>query len=231
MKYTHDCGEVVGFGHFCSQMSINHNDRVVDTWRVPMLILSASLVCVIYLDVNEFVFIYNVYPRITRYIVIMCSMCRYLKTKSIYKTPLVLGTSFVPVLSTAAFSATAKALKALSALSKRYPAQGYEVSQIGFCRRRQQLRKEKKKVVSISGTYLWWSLNPLSTSTWRVIPAAWANDWSTWGIISQESAPIFSLFKSKLISAKGRPEISTTALDNAYTDTHSELVTQFMPIE
>ena len=43
-----------------------------------------------------------------------------------------------------------------------------------------------------------------------------AKDDKTWGIISVESSPIFSRFNSKLISANGLPEMSTTARDKAY---------------
>jgi hypothetical protein len=54
-----------------------------------------------------------------------------------------------------------------------------------------------------------------------------AKDDKTWGIISVESSPIFSRFNSKLISANGLPEISTTARDKAYGTPIIHLYSQF----
>jgi hypothetical protein len=36
-------------------------------------------------------------------------------------------------------------------------------------------------------TYMWWLFSPRIQSTWSVTPAAKANDWSKWGIISVET--------------------------------------------
>lgn len=48
---------------------------------------------------------------------------------------------------------------------------------------------------------LWWSLRPLSTSTCRVMRAAWAKEVKTWGIISVDSSPTRSRVSLRSISA------------------------------
>ena len=116
----------------------------------------------------------------------------------LYKTPFVLGTSVPPVRSMAWRIASARALKADSALAN----QGVNIL---------NLFKTKN-----CGTDLWWSFSPRKTSTCNVTPAAIANEWNTWGIISVDRSPIFSRFSRSSATQYGRPEMSITARERAY---------------
>ena len=58
---------------------------------------------------------------------------------------------------------------------------------------------------------LWWSLSPRRQSTCTVMRAAPAKLWMQWGIISVLRSPIFSRFRPRSTTAKGRFDRSTTA--------------------
>ena len=70
---------------------------------------------------------------------------------------------------------------------------------------------------------LWWSLMPFSTSTCTVILAAKAKDTNTWGIISVDSVPSFSLESPRDTSAQGREEMSMTARASDSSKGHKAL--------
>ena len=123
-----------------------------------------------------------------------------------------LGTSPVSSRWIASRIASARALKAASDLSS---AHGQHDS---VCtRRRARAGEHERKGQKRENTHLWWSFSPRSTSTWRVTPAACANDWNTCGIISVERSPIFSRFSCRSPQKYGREEMSRTARARACT--------------